>query len=363
VTKKAFSPTFLLYILLSIFYLFTLWIIKPQDTVVFFLWIISIISIVLRVRLHNNVNLMTIDVLFFFILTQFFNEASLLMIPVVLLGVFKLRKEAFIFLALIVLFYIRFDIEKLLLVSLSFISVFVISQWEYQRIEHFKELDFSRQRHYRLEREKDLLIASQDELSRISVLSERDRIAQTLHDDLGHELTASLLALRAFETLNKDVVGNQSFITLKTRLEKAITSLKETILHTKPNENYGFDRFKALIDDFEPKIIKFTHQGNLLELSETHYYLLTSVLKEALTNIQKHANPTIIEINLTTDEPVVRLIIKNDGVRKDDNQRGFGLMYMRKKVEALGGHLTVQKSFNFTLYCILPCHLESEERL
>jgi len=88
--------------------------------------------------------------------------------------------------------------------------------------------------------------------------------------------------------------------------------------------------------------------------------MLSSVLKEALTNAQKHATPSAIEVALQVNNHVVKLTIKNDGIHPVDNKAGSGLKYMRKKIEALNGHLTIQKSFYFTLICVLPCTLESE---
>ena len=78
-------------------------------------------------------------------------------------------------------------------------------------------------------------------------------------------------------------------------------------------------------------------------------------VKEALTNITKHAAPHEITVNLTITDNIVKLVIENDGIiSKDNKDTGNGLRYMRSRLEAINGSLSIQKEHSFKLIIILP---------
>ena len=57
---------------------------------------------------------------------------------------------------------------------------------------------------------------------------------------------------------------------------------------------------------------------------------------------------------LLVDENIVRLIVKNNGVREHKRKDGMGLLYMRRRIEAFGGNMSIQRAENFSLVCVLP---------
>jgi signal transduction histidine kinase len=63
------------------------------------------------------------------------------------------------------------------------------------------------------------------------------------------------------------------------------------------------------------------------------------VVSEALTNAAKHANASVVQIELTAEGAIVRLAIRDDGVGGADLGRGSGLVGLRDRIEALGGTL------------------------
>ncbi len=348
----------LFYLMLSLIYVLILVYLKPQEPAVFFLWIIAVIFSSLRLRLDIETKWIFIDALYIVMAIIYSNELVVLFFPLIALMIYY-HKYYSVFLNLIIFIMIKpIDLSLVLIALVVMIGTYILSLWRLETHNLTYTIDELRQKNYQIEQEKEAIMASQLELSRISILSERDRIAQKLHDDLGHEITASLMSLRAYETLTPEASENKSFKVLKMRLEKAMASLRETVQQTKPDESYGYERFKSLIDETNDPKVTFISEGNLLALTETHYYLLTSVLKEGLTNIRKHAIPSLIEVSLIVQAPIVKLIIKNDGLKPENKLKGLGLTYMRKKVEALNGHLTIQKNYYFTLICILPIQIE-----
>ncbi|MEV0071056.1 MULTISPECIES: GAF domain-containing sensor histidine kinase [unclassified Amycolatopsis] len=63
------------------------------------------------------------------------------------------------------------------------------------------------------------------------------------------------------------------------------------------------------------------------------------IVAEALANTAKHANATVIDILLTSDDGTLRLTVQDDGQGGADPSRGSGLVGLTDRVEALGGHL------------------------
>jgi signal transduction histidine kinase len=68
------------------------------------------------------------------------------------------------------------------------------------------------------------------------------------------------------------------------------------------------------------------------------------VASEALTNAAKHAQASAVEIELSAENSVVELAIRDDGVGGADPARGSGLIGLRDRVEALGGTIEFASS-------------------
>ncbi len=69
----------------------------------------------------------------------------------------------------------------------------------------------------------------------------------------------------------------------------------------------------------------------------TAYYILS----EALTNAAKHANATVVHVDVDATHSAVRLAVRDDGVGGADPARGSGLLGLYDRVEAAGGTITI----------------------
>jgi signal transduction histidine kinase len=65
------------------------------------------------------------------------------------------------------------------------------------------------------------------------------------------------------------------------------------------------------------------------------------VVSEALTNAAKHARASTVHVDVTADDTLVELSIRDDGVGGADAGRGSGLIGLTDRVEALGGKLEI----------------------
>jgi signal transduction histidine kinase len=88
-----------------------------------------------------------------------------------------------------------------------------------------------------------------------------------------------------------------------------------------------------------PVQLQLGMEGRLPERVEVAAYY---VVAEALTNVARHASASLVQVELDTDDGLVRLDIRDDGVGGADPSRGSGLIGLRDRVEATGGTLGVE---------------------
>jgi signal transduction histidine kinase len=96
-------------------------------------------------------------------------------------------------------------------------------------------------------------------------------------------------------------------------------------------------------------------RGRLPEGVEvTAYY----VAAEALANVAKHADASLVQVEVDTDDGLVRLGIRDDGVGGADPARGTGLVGLKDRVEATGGTLQIHSrpGQGTSLLVELPIH-------
>jgi signal transduction histidine kinase len=65
------------------------------------------------------------------------------------------------------------------------------------------------------------------------------------------------------------------------------------------------------------------------------------VVSEALTNAAKHAQASVVQVELEARDAILRLAIRDDGIGGADLAHGSGLVGLRDRIDALGGTLEV----------------------
>ena len=97
--------------------------------------------------------------------------------------------------------------------------------------------------------------------------------------------------------------------------------------------------------------------GNCVEL--TAYYAVA----EALTNAAKHAQASELKLSASADERTLVVSISDDGVGGADPREGTGLLGLKDRVHALGGHLAVvsPRGAGTTLHIVIPLNTPARE--
>jgi len=65
------------------------------------------------------------------------------------------------------------------------------------------------------------------------------------------------------------------------------------------------------------------------------------VVSEALANVAKHAQASVVQVHATVQDGALNLLICDDGIGGADPSRGSGLIGLVDRVEASGGTISI----------------------
>ena len=173
----------------------------------------------------------------------------------------------------------------------------------------------------------------------------RRRIERDLHDGAQQRLVSLALRLGGVAAAIPPGLAevHQELANVGAELDEVLNELRELSRGIHPavlSEGGLGPALKALARrSVVPVELEVDVGGRLPERIEvTAYY----VVAEALTNAAKHANASLVQVELGTDDGLVRLGVRDDGVGGADPARGSGLVGLKDRVEATGGTLCVQ---------------------
>jgi signal transduction histidine kinase len=88
------------------------------------------------------------------------------------------------------------------------------------------------------------------------------------------------------------------------------------------------------------------------------------VVSEALTNVAKHANASLVHVDVDAEDSVVHLAIRDNGIGGAALDKGSGLVGLRDRVEAVGGTIDiVSPAGNGTSLLVeIPCRSSPPDR-
>jgi signal transduction histidine kinase len=171
----------------------------------------------------------------------------------------------------------------------------------------------------------------------------RRRLERDLHDGTQQRLVSLALELRTAEAMvPRELVELKAELSHTARgLAAAVEDLQEVSrgIHPSVLSASGLrPALRALARRSAVPVELDVNAGRLPERVEVAAYYVVS---EALTNAAKHANASVVQVDVEPTNGVVRLSIRDDGVGGADPRRGSGLVGLGDRIEALGGELTI----------------------
>jgi two-component system nitrate/nitrite sensor histidine kinase NarX len=200
-----------------------------------------------------------------------------------------------------------------------------------------------------------LVAAGKKQAEENASLSERQRLAAELHDNLAQTLGAINLQVG----LAAELVHRGESATAVTRLKEMQTTLKSAYAQVRmaltglrdplPETGDLLPEVQSLLADFEAQsglpvelIIKGEEGIALTAVSQKQALY---ILREALTNIRRHAHASQIQITIARENGSVVFQIRDDGKGFDPGQvngaNHLGLTIMHTRAERSRGQLTV----------------------
>ncbi|HEY8051007.1 MAG TPA: PAS domain S-box protein [Ramlibacter sp.] len=187
---------------------------------------------------------------------------------------------------------------------------------------------------------------------------ERSRIAAELHDELGQQLTGLKLELSWLGNRVKEgrTPRIEEIDAMRRQLDGTIGSVRRIATELRPRvlDDLGFCAALA----WQAK--EFARRSGLeLELDLAASECITQdpiatglfrIVQESLTNVARHsgARHVLVQLQLQPTDDAVLLRVKDDGAGFDTSNQaraGIGLVSMRERATALGGHLRVESAF------------------
>lgn len=207
-----------------------------------------------------------------------------------------------------------------------------------------------------VERERDAarLRVDNARVERLTTLSERERIARDLHDLLGHTLTGIVVRAQLIERLaDADPArAAREASDIEQLARDALAEVRATV------SGWRHHALDAEVDAARDAlaaagVTMVVEQDTAASLSPAVEAALALAVREAVTNIVRHAGATTCTIGIVASAGQVRLTVADDGVgtaRPD----GSGLTGMRERITALGGNIDRHTDRGTTLTVTVP---------
>lgn len=190
----------------------------------------------------------------------------------------------------------------------------------------------------------------------------RRRIERDLHDGVQQRLVGLALNVRMTRELASDGTDVTPQLTeVESSLVQAVDELRELShgIHPAVLTEGGLAPALRMLArrSAVPVELDVGQVGRLPAPIEVGVYYVTS---EALTNVAKHADASLVQLSLATTGETVRLSVVDDGVGGADHDHGSGLVGLQDRVHALGGWLEVSSppGVGTTIVATLPLPAE-----
>ncbi|HPF74137.1 MAG: sensor histidine kinase [Rhodanobacteraceae bacterium] len=184
------------------------------------------------------------------------------------------------------------------------------------------------------------LLLSHAEVRRLAATAERERIGRDLHDLLGHTLSLITLKLELSRKLfDRDAEASRRELLEAERVARhALAEVRSAVTGIRATDLAAELAAARLM--LESSCVHLDYEAVPDDLDRDSERTLALVLREAVTNVARHAHADRVKVAFEHDADGVMLRIEDDG-RGGITADGNGLAGMRERVADLGGTLQI----------------------
>jgi len=242
----------------------------------------------------------------------------------------------------------------IVMLALSIMVKYHVEQKNKLQAEYNSFTDEAREMSMRLERQNRELLENQDNELALAALNERTRIAREIHDNVGHLLSSAILQAGALLMINRDETLKKHLADLKDTLSQAMDNIR-TSVHELYNESIDLDAvLKSIVKQFTFCDVNYEYHVYSNPDRKVKYAFI-SIIKEALSNVMKHSNASLVTILLREHPAFYQLVIRDNGtVERSRTVDGMGLINMADRVNALSGNINITTDIGFQIFITVP---------
>lgn len=184
----------------------------------------------------------------------------------------------------------------------------------------------------------------------VAVYEDRDRLARDLHDTVIQRLFAIGLSLQSIASAPAAGSMGERLQKIVSDIDETIRQVRTSIFELSQDLHHGVrGSVVELLEELKPVVgfeVRVSFDGPVdTAISDTISEHLLAVIREAVTNIGKHAGATTATVAVSVEEGRCILRIVDDGKGIGDlleHSGGFGLANLRRRAEKLHGDLDIQ---------------------
>ncbi|MFI9561231.1 sensor histidine kinase [Nonomuraea endophytica] len=197
------------------------------------------------------------------------------------------------------------------------------------------------------------LAEARKDAERLSLLEDRDRIAKDLHDVVIQRLFAVAMTLMSTVRMAGQPEASSRVQHAIDELDETIRQIRSTIFGLSSHAD-GDTGLRAGIMElvqearghlgFMPGLLMEGQLDNQVAAPVADHLL--AVLREALSNLVRHAKATSAEVRVEVADDQVTLVVTDNGVGLPADGRRSGLRNLDERATSLGGSFTVWSPFD-----------------
>ncbi|WP_285637816.1 histidine kinase [Lentzea sp. NBRC 102530] len=200
------------------------------------------------------------------------------------------------------------------------------------------------------EREQSDLRIRTARIEHLATLAERERIARDLHDLLGHTLTA--IIVRAQLVSADPSRAREEAAEIERAARAALGEVRDAVSGWRTASlDTELEAARAALSSLGVEVV-LRRDPELAIVGSTEHELALA-LREAVTNVARHARARTCHIAVEARDGELRLVVADDGVGGHAPE-GNGLTGMRERIAALGGLVARTAAAGTTVTIAVP---------